>query len=379
MKRFRFMPKLAAAIVSAAMIFTTAVPAFADDANKKLTVNTNKVQFTTKLKLDMKTSADGITKKIPAKTFHYTVADGNSVDGSTTTNNDGTTTVNLPIYAGVGKPTIAETTISANEDVKSDEVSATSEIDFSNVKFTKPGIYRYEISNTDQSDSAYTGDFGATKRLDISVINSNTGLVIDAATLSGMDDKGQIKKVDGFDFNYATTFVKFTKNVEGNQGDQNKLFDFNVKLENVVSNATSVDVYLPGAITATSLTSNDNFTKTYQLKHNQTITIENIPAGASFSVSENKSNLDADGYQAKLSNDDITNKSGVSMKAVTVDKTIYDEFSKSNLGEGTTFTIINTKEGSVPTGVIFAVAPFAIGAVAIAAFVILKVRKAVKQ
>lgn len=379
MKRFRFMPKLAAAIVSAAMIFSGAVPAFADDANKKLTVNTNKVQFTTKLKLNMRTSAAGITKKIPAKTFHYTIAPGSYVAGSTTTNNDGTTTVNLPIYAGVGKPTIAETKISANEDVKSDEVSATSEIDFSTVKFTQPGIYRYEITNGDQSDSAYTGDFGATKRLDISVINSNTGLVIDAATLSGMDDKGQIKKVDGFDFNYATTFVKFTKNVEGNQGDQNKSFDFNVKLENVVSNATSVDVYLPGAITATSLTSNDNFTKTYQLKHNQTITIENIPAGASFSVSENKSNLDADGYQAKLSNDDITNKSGVSMKAVTVDNTIYDEFSKSNLGEGTTFTIINTKEGTVPTGVIFAVAPFAIGAVAIAAFVILKVRKAAKQ
>lgn len=69
MKRFRFMPKLAAAIVSAAMIFTTAVPAFADDANKKLTVNTNKVQFTTKLKLDMKTSADGITKKFLRRLF----------------------------------------------------------------------------------------------------------------------------------------------------------------------------------------------------------------------------------------------------------------------------------------------------------------------
>lgn len=67
MKRFRFMPKLAAAIVSAAMIFSGAVPAFADDTTTtthpnggNLTLDSQIVKFNTKLTLNVTKSSDAV-------------------------------------------------------------------------------------------------------------------------------------------------------------------------------------------------------------------------------------------------------------------------------------------------------------------------------
>lgn len=386
MRRFRLMPKIAAAIVSATMIFTTAVPAFADTSTSKaLTVNNNQVEFSTSLSLNMQTSADGVTKRIPEKTFNYSIEAGAPVSVSETNK--------LPIYAGivtrgsdnkVTAPTISGTTIDS-QTVTTNSASVTSKIDFSGITFTKPGIYRYNLTNNDKADSAYTGDgFGMTKYLDVYVTNNgNGGLAISSATLYNPKTSS---KNTGFEYSYASTYVKFTKNVEGNQGDHNKAFDFTVNLSNITgldtldvnAGTASTGVTDPKSdsdtkeadnISTLSKGTDGSFTHTFKLKHQQYITIDNLPKGYNFSINEDKKALNADGYTVTIP----TENTGLTVDASNAKAT------KSNVTNNLDFTVTNSKGGDVPTGVIFAVAPFAIGAVAIAAFVILKVRKAAKQ
>lgn len=83
MKRFRFMPKLAAAIVSAAMIFSGAVPAFADGTTTNpnggnLTVGEKKnhVYFDAIVELQVEKSSNNVKTKVPNKKFTYTVSNG---------------------------------------------------------------------------------------------------------------------------------------------------------------------------------------------------------------------------------------------------------------------------------------------------------------
>ncbi len=382
MRRFKLMPKIAAAIVSATMILSGAVPAFADE-NKALTVEGKDVKFATSLSLNMQTSADGVTKRIPTKKFNYSINPGTEVSASGS---------QLPIYAGVvnknseGKvtaPTISGTTIEAKE-VLTNSVSVTSKINFDGITFAKPGIYRYNLTNNDTANSAYTGDgFGMTKYLDVYVTNETNGLAISSATLTNPNTKS---KNTGFEYSYASTYVKFKKNVDGNQGDHNKAFDFNVELSNidgldtvdvnVKTDSTGVsdpktdsDTASADNITTLSKNNDGKFTHTFKLKHQQYVTIDNLPKGYNFSINEDKNELDKDGYSVTIP----TENTGLSVDTTNAKAT------KTNVQNSLDFTVTNYKGGDVPTGVIFAVAPFAIGAVAIAAFVILKVRKAAKQ
>ncbi len=313
MRRFKLMPKIAAAIVSATMILSGAVPAFADE-NKALTVEGKDVKFATSLSLNMQTSADGVTKRIPTKKFNYSINPGTEVSASGS---------QLPIYAGVvnknseGKvtaPTISGTTIEAKE-VLTNSVSVTSKINFDGITFAKPGIYRYNLTNNDTANSAYTGDgFGMTKYLDVYVTNETNGLAISSATLTNPNTKS---KNTGFEYSYASTYVKFKKNVDGNQGDHNKAFDFNVELSNidgldtvdvnVKTDSTGVsdpktdsDTASADNITTLSKNNDGKFTHTFKLKHQQYVTIDNLPKGYNFSINEDKNELDKDGYSVTI-------------------------------------------------------------------------------
>lgn len=372
MKRFRFMPKLAAAIVSAAMIFSGAVPAFAEASNGNTAISGNTVTFKTILVLDLDTL--GGQKRIPAKTFHYEITPG--ADQAATGSN-------LPIYAGKlsnTKTLTTEANIAAkdvNTDTSSETVNTT--IDFTGVDWGAPGIYRYNVKNTDTASNAYDGTgFGKTMTLDVAVVNNTdgTGYHIDHAALvdtTTKDGKTTTSKVDNFAFKYHSKYLKFTKIVAGSQGNQNKYFKFTLSMTGLTgldklyvtttSTSTNTDAQKDGIISVKNGSTGDIV---FYLKHNENVIINNLPVGYNFTLSEDNAAITADGYKASIdsaSNLQMTNGS-------TTNNTVKNSLS---------FNVTNTKEGIVPTGVIFAVAPFAIGAVAIAAFVILKVRKAAKQ
>ncbi len=381
MKRFRFMPKLAAAIVSATMIFSGAVPAFADASNGNTTINDahNTVTFNTLLGLHMTTLGTNVTKRIPSKTFHYTITPGNA-------DNTGT----IPVYQGVDLGTSASNataTISAQEiGSNQSSVTANTTIDFSNVKWPQTGIYRYNVENTDSETAAYNGaGFKKKMQLDVAVVNDSTGkgYQIDHAALvnteKNKDGTTSTTKSSGFEFNYYSKHMKFTKIVAGNQGDHNKEFKFTLNISGAagldkLSVQTSSTSNITGATKSGDLKVNDDGSTgnvTFYLKHNDYVIIDNLPAGYNFTLSEDNEALKKDGYTASIP---------ATTESLVVDQNNASASSpKGGILNSLSFNVTNTKDGTVPTGVIFAVAPFAIGAVAIAAFVILKVRKAVKQ
>lgn len=380
MKRFRFMPKLAAAIVSAAMIFSGAVPAFADASSGNTTINDahNTVTFNTLLGLHMTTLGTNVKKRIPSKTFNYTITPGAA-------DNTGT----IPVYEGVDLGTSASTataTISAQEiGSNQSSVTANTTIDFSNVKWPQTGIYRYNVKNTDSATAAYSGaGFGKIMQLDVAVVNDSTGkgYQIDHAALvdteKNKDGTTSKTKSSGFEFNYYSKYMKFTKIVAGNQGDHNKEFKFTLNISGAagldkLSVQTSSTSNTKGATKSGDLVVNDGSTGnvTFYLKHNDYVIIDNLPAGYNFTLSEDNEALKKDGYTASIP---------ATTESLVVDQNNASASSPTGgILNSLSFNVTNTKDGTVPTGVIFAVAPFAIGAVAIAAFVILKVRKAAKQ
>lgn len=365
MKRFRFMPKLAAAIVSAAMIFSGAVPAFADDTTTtthpnggNLTLDSQIVKFNTKLTLNVTKSSDAVNITVPAKTISYTIKNG---DADSTNG----------ILAGVNddKLSVSSSVFNSKSVIKNDEttpyVIATSSIDFSKAGFTAAGIYRYKIISQTNFDPAMEGDFNTTQYIDVVVANTDgKGYAVKDAA---MINNAKTSKSDKFQFTYKATYLKFTKNIEGNQADVTKRFIFGMTLSDLTqpvtltyNNVTSTNsTVLPTTLTPTSGTVSQNFS----LTRGSSVTVDNIPYGYSFDINENP-----DGYTPTVKSNDINDS-----------ELANDHLTKSNINSKIEFTVTNTKGGTVPTGVIFAVAPFAIGAVAIAAFVILKVRKAAKQ
>ncbi|MGM9952921.1 MAG: hypothetical protein ACI32Q_05970 [Intestinibaculum porci] len=379
MKRFRFMPKLAAAIVSAAMIFSGAVPAFADGANNKgiNKLEKNTVYFDATLNMEVEKSASGITPTVPNVTFSYNVINGEAESKSS---NDTTTS----IKKGFGFDTAQSFTATKSQDYskiseETNEKNVITEtgkvvyqvaIPFTNVNFTEPGIYHYVVTDKTTLGQGFdTSGHVNTRDLYISVVDQDGKYVINDATMTttGSDGKGT-----GFSYNYKAKYLKFTKKIAGNQATLSDRFEFNMAISNVDQNVTVsynnvfADPKASDALPGETLNpSNKVVSKSFYMTNLSSVAVDNIPSGYKIKITEAPGN-----YSASLDKD--KNLSSLSLIDNTL--SVNDPITSSVY-----FTVINTKEGTVPTGVIFAVAPFAIGAVAIAAFVILKVRKAAKQ
>ena len=103
-------------------------------------------------------------------------------------------------------------------------------------KFTKPGIYRYELTETQNLGTTGTTDGTDPKRyLDVYIVNGADGLEIAGYTLADKDKD----KTDAFDgtspepgdpytnpARFETVNLTLTKDVQGNMGDKNNQFPF---------------------------------------------------------------------------------------------------------------------------------------------------------
>ena len=220
--------------------------------------------------------------------------------------------------------------------------------------FTKPGVYRYEISETNSNLPGVTYDSNPTRYLDVfvvadenDVLHVNSYALRDAATTIGIDGKyttdpddkssGYINTLTQYDFD-------FSKTISGNQGDKNKRFNFTLNItdanpgtyavvtNDVTDNPTTIVVGTAGTATAE-----------YSLTNGSTVKVIGLNKGAVCTVTE-----DPDDYTATRSLDSGTAVSGTSSGAVTL-----------NSDHSVAFT--NTRNGIIPTGIIMTIAPFAIG------------------
>ena len=220
--------------------------------------------------------------------------------------------------------------------------------------FTKPGVYRYVINETDDHLPGVTYDSNSTRYLDVFVVvNENNELSVDsyvlrdAATDIGINGKytsnpdekssGYINTLTQYDFD-------FSKTISGNQGDKNKRFNFTLEItganpgtypitaNNVTDNPTSITVGANGTATGE-----------YSLTNGSTVKVFGLNAGAVCTVTENP-----DDYTATRSLDGGAAVSGATSGNVTL-----------NSDHSVAFT--NTRNGIIPTGIIMTIAPFAIG------------------
>lgn len=347
---------------------------------------------------------------VPNVTFNFSIAAGDAVNASDD---------NQKIYAGIGNPVIgveSEGTVTAGGAVftpddtttsgtptNSDDTTqkyATKEmtVDFSGISFTAPGIYRYIITETASTASGITNDAVSTRTLDVYVqykntaesgqdpVYSNTELEVSHYVLhEGLEDpaaQGE-EKSDGFTNTYTTYDLTLAKTVTGNQGDRDKFFKFTVTISNAVP-GTVYDVTIPttDAPTQNDLEQGDSIdnvnldkltvgsaqapettgsvTATYYIKHNQSIVIQGLTSDTAYTITE--TDYSTDGYTTTFAID--------SGSAVTSNATPSENNTMNSSDHTVTFT--NTKNGTVPTGILLETAPYLIlGAVVVAGLVVL--------
>lgn len=267
----------------------------------------------------------------------------------------------------------------------------TATLDFSACKFSEPGVYRYIITETATTNQGITNDEDSTRVLDVYVNDATTEddgkkLTIAGYVLhSNADDEPDIAmdetnggstgayvatKSQGFTNTYTTQNLTFRNEVSGNQASHDKYFAYTVKITKAtVGTVYKVDISKADAKSGTNaatITENQNkdnattltvgadgtVTATFYLQHGQEITIQGLAKDTKYEITENAEDYKSTPKGATTAGYDDEVSGTIDSKDI---KTSY----------------LNTRAGSIPTGVLMTTAPFA-AAVALGGFGILK-------
>ena len=349
-------------LLAAAMVLAMTLTVFLSGATALAAsdMNSNVIEFDKYLIL--KDDAN-----VPKVTFGFTISHGEAQNATATSPR---------IEAGIGSPVISSAvftpsdtpittavqgiTLGQNEQY----VKKTVSIDFSNVAFTAPGIYRYIVTESASSVNGITNDSNASRILDVYVMydasaSPTASLKIAGSVMYKGAEDSVLEKSSIFVNTYSTNNVTLKKEVTGNQGDRNKDFTFTVTIQGNPGNVYSV---LQGRNTV-DLTVNQSGTAsgTFNLKHDGSIVIQGLATGDTFAIEENDYSNESYNTSYKL-NGATTATTGRSLSATT-------------MGDGAQRVVfINNREGSVPTGILMEFEPYLIlGAVVMASFLLLYV------
>ena len=186
-------------------------------------------------------------------------------------------------------------------------------------KYERVGIYEYTLKETVGSTAGVTYRSENIK-LVVTVIEQNGKVCVAAVHTEEAKEDGSYDttkgegstKSDTFENTYSAGKLNITKIVTGKLGDTSKYFKFTLKLEqdtledktfagnfNVSSQGSYVDK--EGNKNPAAVTFGDNV---FWLKDGETITIENIPYGVKYTVTEDS--YSADGYTTTMTGDSGT-------------------------------------------------------------------------
>ena len=309
---------------------------------------------------------------IPDITFNYTIRRGTPKDATATT----IEILESPLGGGsIGSAVFSNAdTASAISGVPSDDdpsnptadkkyAQKSVSITFPVGTFTKPGVYRFVISETNTNLPGVTYDANPTRYLDVFVVaNENNELSVnsyvlrDAATDIGtngeyVEDPGV--KSSGYTNRLTQYDFEFSKTISGNQADKNKRFNFTLTITGANPGTYPIIANdVEGNPTSITVGANGTATGEYSLTDGSTVQVIGLNQGAVCTVTE-----DAEDYTATHSLDGNEAVSGNSSGAVTL-----------NSDHSVAFT--NTRNGVIPTGVIMTIAPFAIGICVFGAIII---------
>ncbi len=384
-----------------AVIVVCAVPAFA--AKNYTPVDGGSCKFNKYLIMD---AGDNV----PNVTFSFTVAPGNARAASAKA---------MQVLAGVGTPTVTDVTFSSSDttattagtnidvarqasdraagltaetgvQLETGEKYATKQatVDFSSVKFTEPGIYRYIITETPSKEHETAGimhDNDTDRVLDVYVTDKDGSLVVsgyvlhkDDADVKNNATKGSgdvtstgtalDDKTDGFTNEYNSKDLVFKKEVTGNQASHDKYFEFTVTVTGLTdadtftvslandndTNTTDGDADATSGSNDATIPANQNKTNPtsvtgaalkngvkFYLQHGQSIAIRGLAPNANYTVTEN-----AEDYNS-------------TPKAVTgyTDNTSGEIGTEAGDKKAVMTSYQNQRDGAIPTGILTVIAP----------------------
>ena len=266
--------KLLACLIAAATMFTMGSTAFAAETETSNTVQTpanNTVQFTKEYKL----IGEGTS---PEEIFSFTITRGTVTDAA-----ESVTDRNMPL------PTVGSVTYDGTEN----EGLATTQGNKKEVTVTLPtytsvGVYTYTITETAGNTAGVDYD-AASVTMKVTVVNGDTTGTFKVAAVSFT--KGDKKLENGeaaFNNTYTANELKVSKEVTGNLGDKSKYFEFTITLKGKDGATYNQNGY---TITGGSYSENPKTIKVgekkvFKLRHDDTITIANLPKDVSYTVEE---------------------------------------------------------------------------------------------
>lgn len=151
--------------------------------------------------------------------------------------------------------------------------------------YTNVGVYKYTLREVAGTTGGVTY-YGEEIKLVVTVINDDTtGNLVRVAAIHTEDDGDQ--KSDTITNTYSAGKLNIKKTVAGELGDKTKYFDFTVELTGENGKNYSESYTVTGGSDAGNPKSIKIGEKTtFHLKHDETITIENLPYGVTYAVTE---------------------------------------------------------------------------------------------
>ncbi len=389
------------------LVLVLAVPVFAntpESVTTTATININKVltpsagdvfpdvdQFQFNLVPVSYTLAE--TGEIVTDTEYMpTLVGGNTVNVDVTLNGDGTkkegsSTVNLDFTGKkVGVYTYSLQEVNGGvHDVTYDDslyyvnVYVVNQLDENGVptgEVTISAITAWKTNN--MSDEALKG-----------LVQDSAGIVPDAEegkVGKSTDDKpGEISYP--FENDYETQAdLSLTKVVKGTYASKTQLFDFDVNLVDGLPEAGTYQIEYynadgtkaDGAINENPTTITSGTSIKIKLKHGEKIVIKELPSSATYTITENQLGTYTAEYVAN-GNETMAPTTATGSAGLGANLTAIGKLSDNGIEDGylsdEEIVYTNTKELTVPTGVMMSVLPFVCGIALIAGFVVVTSRK----
>lgn len=330
MKNFKSLAALTAA--SMISLASVATPIFAaEDAGT--TIGSNVTTTTGNVTGTNSTINYAITKKDTGIEF------SNSAEAGTVFNGD----------AGV-KFTVSSST-------QADNAVSTDVIEYSDITiscqnpeaFPGAGVFMYQIQAT--SDGTEDGNKGITVNQEpigilVFVAYDETGENLEVKGYAFSNPENPSEKIENpaFVHTYNPSQLTVTKKIAGNQADKNQSFVFTLTVN---SKANGKDYKITSPAGAETIVNTDGSTTyTFRLKGDETATIDGLTADDTYTIEEDRAGYEAT-YTYQVGNNEVENGKGEKIK----DKTASNS-------ETETVVFTNTKDGTVPTGILMTAAPY---------------------
>lgn len=316
--------KLTAGALALSMMFAMAVPmAFAEPPRDMTSVTVKKLY---------KLEGNGVS---PAETFTLKQTKSEVVDSEATT---------APALGTITGATFGEGAATAE--------GATGTITIRLPTYEKVGIYKYTLEEEAGSTAGVTY-YGNEIKLVVTVVNDGTGKVRVAAVHTeaenrngGFDSitKDEGGKSDTFANTYKANELEVSKDVTGNMGDKEKLFQFHVTFtKKSTEDAPELIKYEDATGKHTiAFGTNGKATVDFKLKDDSELHFTNIPEGVSYTVWEDS--YATYGYKTYIGSETEDNEDSSAEGTATTEKAAV--------------AFINHKGGDVDTGVILDNAPY---------------------